>query len=125
MRIVGILAGSGEFEVFPVADAGHQLHLKQVGHAEDGRTLRLRIPVQDLRAGFLVLLLKDIQDEGPFPHAAGNEVTEAGNVIVRHMIVANTPVPVNLGIKLLEFRQLSWLERFSSSSFSSQFLGTG
>ena len=31
---------------------------------------------------------------------------------------------VNLGIKLLESHQLSWLERFSSSGFSRQFLGT-
>jgi hypothetical protein len=31
---------------------------------------------------------------------------------------------VNLGIKLLEFHQLSWRGRFSSSGFSSQFLGT-
>jgi hypothetical protein len=31
---------------------------------------------------------------------------------------------VNLGIKLLEFRQLSWRERFSSSGLSSQFLET-
>jgi hypothetical protein len=30
---------------------------------------------------------------------------------------------VNLGIKLLEFHQLSWRGRFSSSGFSSQFLG--
>jgi len=32
---------------------------------------------------------------------------------------------VNVGIKLLEFHQLSWRERFSSFVFSSQFLGTG
>jgi transposase-like protein len=30
---------------------------------------------------------------------------------------------VNVGMKLLEFHQLSWRERFSSSGFSSQFLG--
>ncbi len=62
MRIVGILVRSGELEVFLVADAGHQLHPKQVRHPKDGRTLCLRIPMQDLWSGFLVLLFKDIQD---------------------------------------------------------------
>src|SRR5258708_920147 len=31
---------------------------------------------------------------------------------------------VNVGIKLLEFHQLSWRERFSSFRFSIQFLGS-
>src|SRR5690348_11819648 len=92
MDIVCTLARSEEVEIFPIPDPGHEGNAQQIGHAKDGGTLRLGITVQRLRFWFLVLLLKDVENEGPFPDPTGNEVAEASNVIVRHMIIPDAAI---------------------------------
>ncbi len=92
MGVVGIRARSGEVEIFPVPDPRHEGNAQQISHPKDSRALRLGVAMQRIWSWFFVILLKDVENEGPFPDPAGNEVTEAGNVIVRHMIVPDTPV---------------------------------
>src|SRR2546421_404414 len=58
--------------------------------------------MQRLRFWFLILLLKDVENEGPFPDSTRNEVAEAGNVVVRHMIVPNATIPPIADVVLCE-----------------------
>src|SRR5690348_6277324 len=58
--------------------------------------------MQRIRPRFLVILLKDVENEGPFPHPTGNEVAEASNIIVRHMIVPDATIPPIADVVLRE-----------------------
>jgi hypothetical protein len=94
MGVVGILTGSGEVQIFPVPDPRHEGNAQQISHPKEGGALRLGVAMQRLRFWFIVRLLKDVENEGPFPDPTGNEMAEAGNIIVRHMIVPDAAIPL-------------------------------
>ncbi len=67
-------------EVLPTADARHQLDCEQIREAKDWFGLTLAIGVQRVRANPRAVLQQAVEDIDRFPHPAGNEAAEQGDV---------------------------------------------
>src|SRR5260370_40279153 len=73
--------GTIEDQVFPVANAGHQLNTQQVSQAENGEGLSLSIGVQGIRLNLRIVIEQAVDDVDGFPYANRDEMTEQGNVV--------------------------------------------
>src|SRR4029453_5113935 len=62
VRVVAVLVRPGEVQVLPVADARHQPDSKQVGQAEDRRTLALGVGVEGVGLERRLVLADEVQD---------------------------------------------------------------
>ena len=82
-----------EFEVLDAPDARHELDAQEVRQREDRVTLGLGVPVNRVRSNVRFVGHQPVKDVDALIGAAGNEMAEQRDELVRYMVVADTAVP--------------------------------
>lgn len=80
MRIVKSFVGLKEREVFPVADAGHELNAQQIGKTENRGALCLGITMNGVGLEVGSVVEEAVENVNRLPDATRNEVAEEGDV---------------------------------------------
>src|SRR5258708_9854819 len=84
-----------EFEVLDAPDARHELDAQEVRQREDRVTLGLGVPVNRVRSNVRFVGHQPVKDVDALIGAAGNEMAEQRDELVRYMVVADTAVPTD------------------------------
>jgi hypothetical protein len=66
--------------IFPVANAGHELDSKKIGHEEDRRVLTLCIGINCVGFNIGVVFFQEIQNVMAFQWATGRKLADQGDV---------------------------------------------
>ena len=80
------------FQVFPVANARHELDAEQIRQPVHRRTLRLGVAMQRVGPNVGSVLGQAVEDVHGLPNAAGDEMREQRNVVVTDVIVGNAAI---------------------------------
>ena len=93
MAVVDGARGPKELEVFPVADARHQLNPQQMRQPKHQRALALGIGMEYVGLDVRRILQETIENVDGFPYPTWDKVAEQCDVRVRDVIVSDPAIP--------------------------------
>src|SRR5208337_4510100 len=92
MLVASSLAGAVENGIAQAAHAWHQLDAEEATQAEDGLALALGISVKRVGLDLRAVFHQRVKDMDGFPHAAGDEAGEQGDVGICDVVVSDAAI---------------------------------